>query len=477
MIARELLVGDVIRSSARRTPNRIAASLGEQSVTFGEVDAAADHLASVLRARGVDRGSRVAWWGETSLEVIPLYFSLAHLGGTFVPLNPRYTKDEAIAILDRAEPAIVITDEAHDGDVTLDALFAEPRSSLDLPTPHEDDPHVIFFTSGTTGLPKGVVLSQRTQRLRGNAGHWPVGPTVCMFPQFHMAGWASTLSTWLSGDEMAYVTRPDADNLLEVIHRRRPHTMYAIPAVWRRILDADRSGYDVSSLRRADSGTSLTTPELLAELAEAFPLAQTSIAYGSTEASGVCFLWPEDVARKPYSVGLPAAGVDVRLDDDAQLMARSPYLCSGYFRDPEATAAAFVDGWYLTGEVAEVDDEGYFYIRGRVKDLIRTGGETVAPVEVDQVVQSHPAVADGAVAGVPHADWGEVVVAFVVLRPGRNLDLDELRRHCGNHLASHKHPREIVIVESIPRTGATGQVQRRTLTDLFQNQHGSSQGS
>ena len=180
----------------------------------------------------------------------------------------------------------------------------------------------------------------------------------------------------------------------------------------------------------------------------------------------VCSLWPEDVHRKPGSVGPPAAGSEVRLADDGELWVRNACLFSGYFRDEAATAAAVVDGWYRTGELAEVDDEGYYYIVGRTKDLIRTGGETVAPVEVDQVVQSHPAIVDAAVAGVPDEDWGEVITAFVVVRDGHTFDLVALREHCQGRLAAHKHPRRLVTVDAIPRTGATGQVQRRLLVDM-----------
>jgi acyl-CoA synthetase (AMP-forming)/AMP-acid ligase II len=243
-------------------------------------------------------------------------------------------------------------------------------------------------------------------------------------------------------------------------------TLYAIPAVWRRILEADRSRYDLSSLRCVDTGTSATTPELLRAIADAFPGTTTAIAYGSTEASMVCSLWPEDIHRKPGSVGPPAAGSEVRLADDGELWVRNACLFSGYFRDEAATAAAVVDGWYRTGELAQVDDEGYYYIVGRTKDLIRTGGETVAPVEVDQVVQSHPAVVDAAVAGVPDEDWGEVITAFVVVRDGHIFDLVTLREHCQGRLAAHKHPRRLVTVDAIPRTGATGQVQRRLLVDM-----------
>ena len=462
----QLLLGDVVRNAARRTPGRVAASLDGRLMTYAEADEATDHLTAVLARRGVTRGARVVWWGETTLDAIPLYFALAHLGAVLVPINPRYSPDEAAAVVDRTEPALVVTDDQHAGDAVLTDLLAErPPAVVDLPDVDEDDAHVIFFTSGTTGQPKGVVLSQRTQRLRMQPGPWPVGARVCMFPMFHMAGW-SIVGQWQSGDEIAYVPRADADDLLETVQSRRAHTLYAIPAVWRRILEADRGRYDLSSLRCADTGTSATTPELLRAIADAFPGTTTQINYGSTEASLVCSLWPQDVHRKPGSVGPPAASTQVRLDENGELWARNPCLFTGYFRDDEATAAAVVDGWYRTGELAEVDDEGYYYIVGRTKDLIRTGGETVAPVEVDQAIQSHPGVLDAAVAGVPDEDWGEVITAFVVLRDGHTLDLAALRQHCDGRIAAYKHPRRLVTVGAIPRTGPTGQVQRRRLVDL-----------
>ena len=183
-------------------------------------------------------------------------------------------------------------------------------------------------------------------------------------------------------------------------------------------------------------------------------------------------LWPQDVLRKPGSVGPPGPCVETRLDDNGELWARNPHLFSEYFRDPEATAGALVDGWYRTGELAERDEEGYYYIVGRAKDLIRTGGETVAPVEVDLVIQRHPAIVDAAVAGIPDGDWGEVITAFVVLRDATSMELAELRRHCEGQLAPHKHPRRMVVVDAIPRTGPTGQVQRRHLVEIASARHG-----
>jgi len=459
-----LLVGDVLRAAAARHPNRVAVAMGERERTFQQIAEESQHLAALLISHGVGRGARLAWWADTCLEAIPLYFACAHVGAMFVPLNPRYTDAEGRAVLDFAEPALVLTDKGRCGHETLDRFRNSRADPVTLPFIDEKDPLAMFFTSGTTGQPKGCVLSHRTERLRAGPGSpWPVGPTICTFPQFHMAGWAYLLGTWLSGDRMVLVPRADAESLIDAVQRHRASFMYCIPAVWRRILDADRSRCDLSSLRRADTGTSATSEELLRGIRAAFPHATTSVVYGSTEASMGCTLGPEDIFRKPGSIGPPAPGVQARVDASGEFWLRTPLLFSGYFRDESATRATIVDGWYRTGETARCDEDGYYYLTGRVKDLIRTGGETVAPAEIDAVLQTHPSLADAAVAGMPDDQWGQVLTAFVVLRPGHAIDLAELRRFCQERLAPHKYPRRLVVVEAIPRTGATGQVQRGNL--------------
>jgi acyl-CoA synthetase (AMP-forming)/AMP-acid ligase II len=252
--------------------------------------------------------------------------------------------------------------------------------------------------------------------------------------------------------------------MMDQIERRRVTRFYAIPGVMRRILDSDRSRWDLSSLREVNTGTSATPLDYLEEIAAAFPGTTTSIGYGATEAGGLATLPGEDIARKPGSVGLPTFGIRTRFVE-GELWVQTPAMALGYWRNPEADEA-WVDGWYRTGDIVDRDDEGYLYVVGRVKDLIRTGGEYVAPPEVDTVLQRHPAAADAAVAGVPDVDWGEIIAAFIVLRPGSTLTLEELRAHCDGALASHKHPRQLHIVDSIPRTGPTGQVQRRKLTQV-----------
>ena len=463
----QLLLHDIALTAAGRTPNRVATSQRGEQITFGELADRIQHVAMVLAARGVKHGDRVAWWSETSIHAGPVYYGLASIGAIFVPMNPRFSDEEAKAILDLVDPRLVIHDQAHKGDLEITELLAQRRpSTVDLPEINEYDPEVIFCTSGTTGTPKGCVLSHRCNRLRTSAqAGGGEGAVMSIFPQFHWGGWSFTHSAWYGGDELALVDGGDTTALLEAIHTRRVGRFYAIPAIWRRILEADRSAYDLSCLRQADTGTSATPLDLLHAIHEAFPQTTTKIGYGATEAGGLCTLSYDDIERKPGSVGLPAPGMHVRIVD-GELWVRSPMAFSGYFRNPEATADAVVDGWYRTGDLVERDSEGYISVVGRVKDMIRTGGETVAPPEIDLVLQRHPAVADGAVAGIIDDDWGEVIGAFVVLRPGHQLDLAELRRHCEPNLAAYKHPRRLYVVDAIPRTGPTGQVQRRHLSDI-----------
>ena len=191
--------------------------------------------------------------------------------------------------------------------------------------------------------------------------------------------------------------------------------------------------------------------------------------YGSTEAGPGVQLGDDDLFRKPGSVGVAQPGVEVRLAENGEVAMRSPFLMDGYFDDPAATAEALRDGWYYTGDLGAFDDEDYLSIVGRARDVIRTGGETVAPPEVEAVLGAHPAVGEVAVVGVPDAQWGEVVTAVVVVRAGAEVpDLDALRAFCTGKLAPFKHPRRLAVVDSLPRTAATGQVQRTLIVERLQ---------
>jgi fatty-acyl-CoA synthase len=486
-----LLIGEIIRRNAASFPGCAAASMGETVLTYAELNSAGNALGHALHKAGIRRGDRVACWSDTTLEVLPVFVALAKLGAVFAPLNARLGIDEAREVLPLARACMLIADEAHteaaallarEEGIPLGRIGQGAGPGIDLaaaareidvgeevvtPELSESDPHVIFFTSGSTGRPKGVVLSHRVNWLRGHQGVFVDEPerTVCMFPLFHMAAFTLALAAWQTVGEIVFVASPTAEELLAAVERRRGNRLYCIPGVWARILEADSARYDLSSLKRIDTGTSATPPELLHALKQRFPEATLRVYYGSTEGGAGSALSDRDVLRKPGSVGLPAPGVELRLSDEGEVCVRGELLMDGYFDAPQATRISIIDGWYHTGDRGSLDDEGYLWITGRLRDVLRTGGESVAPGEVEAVLAQHPAVDEVAVVGIPDPQWGEVICAVVVPKAGAELDLEALQKHCEGRLARFKQPRRLELVESLPRTAATGQIQRTLIVE------------
>ena len=494
-----LLIGDVFRRNAADVPDRVAASLEESLLRHGDLDHLGNRMAWTLRDLGVGHGDRVVTWADTCLELLPLFVATSKLGAVFAPVNARLSAGEAAGVVALARPTLLAVDAAHAPDAVRVAEAAgvkhlallqagELPAAIDLrpaalsargddvlePALRETDPHVLFFTSGSTGRPKGVVLSHRANYLRSFQGVFRDVPekTVCMFPLFHMAAFTLALSAWQTRGEIAFVPGATAEAILEAAQRRRANRLYCIPLVWSRILEIPAGRYDLASLRELDTGTQAVPIELVRALKQRFPGTATRIYYGSTEAGSATTLADADVLRKPGSVGLPSPGVDLKIDETGEICVRSAYLSDGYFDDPAATAQALRDGWFHSGDLGELDAEGHLHVTGRKKDLIRTGGESVAPSEVEDALRDHPGVADVAVVGVPDPDWGEVVCAVIVPaagRPGDGVDLASLQRHCRDRLAGFKKPRLLARVDAIPRTAATSQVQRPLLVERLQS--------
>jgi fatty-acyl-CoA synthase len=460
-------------------PEQPAASLDERVLGWRELDRAGNRAAHALRALGVGHRDRVVVWADTALEVLPVFVALAKLGAVFAPLNARLGAAEAAAVAQLARPRLLLTAAARAGDapalaraagVPAHATLALPHTRDDdvtEPALHEDDPHVLFFTSGSTGRPKGVVLSHRANWLRSFQGVFRDEPerSVCMFPLFHMAAFTLALAAWQTRGEIAFVRSPTPEALLAAVERRRANRLYCIPLVWARILAADVGRYDLASLRELDTGTSATPPELIHALKQRFPWTRTRIYYGSTEAGSVATLPDAEVLAKPGSVGRASPGVELRLSEAGEICARSPFLMDGYFDDTDATAAALRDGWYHTGDLGALDADGCLSIVGRMKDVIRTGGESVSPAEVEAALVGCGGVREVAVVGVPDPEWGELVCAVVVPEPGAALTLDGLRAHCEGRIAGFKRPRRLVELAALPRTAATGQIQRALLIE------------
>jgi len=488
-----LLIGDTVADAATLAPQATAATLGDDAVSFGALDTDANRVAHTMVELGVRRGDIVAWWSGSSLRSLAGLLACARLGAVFAPISPQLDTEAAAGVLDYVDPRLVVTDgprrdAAHDMGrtvVTIDTGRPDDLHELALaasPAPadaevHDSDPHILYLTSGSTGRPKGVLVSHRATFMRSAPGAGTFagaihgdGGVLSSFPLYHYGGWHYVIEAWLHRTAVHLVHRADADNLLAAIGRHRPTAMYCIPAVWERVLAVPG---DLGCLRHADTGTSRVADDLIERLRRRSPNATTTVLYGSTEAGPMAALRPWQLDKQRGSVGRPISPGVLTLAADGEILFRGPTLMNSYLRLPDATAAAVQDGWYHSGDLGVRDDDGFVYITGRKREVIRSGGETVAPAEVEAAIRGLPGVADVAVVGLPDERWGEVVCAVVVPEAGAPVpDVTTLRAGLRG-LAGHKHPRRVVAAPAIPRTPATGQVMRSAVRESVLRDDGS----
>jgi fatty-acyl-CoA synthase len=463
---------------SRNTPERVAIDHPGGRTSYGELADLAGRMAAALDERGVARGDRVASLTANSPDHVALLFACARLGIALQPLNWRLAPGELAYQLEDAEPVLLLVGDGQEelaeaaGGALPSATFHELGTAVGRAPDVEvedDDALLLSYTSGTTGKPKGAVLTHANcfwtnlsfDRTSGIAEDDVV---LQVLPQFHSGGWnVQPLLAWWKGATVVLEPTFDAARALRLIEEKRVTTMMGVPATY--LFMAEQPGFataDLSSLRLAVVGGA-PMPESLLEtwLERGVGIVQ---GYGLTEAApNVLCLPQEDAVRKLGFAGKPYPHVDVALRDPesgallegpatGELVVKGPNVFAGYWRNAEATAAAFAEGWLLTGDLAERDDEGYFRIAGRLKDLVISGGENVYPAELEDVLHAHPAVAEAAVVGVPDERWGEACVAFVALRPGADADEDELLAWSRSRLARFKVPKQVRFVDALPRS-------------------------
>jgi len=470
-----VIVGRWLDDRARNTPDRVAVDFDGRLVTYRELAAGADAYAAAFADAGLARGDRVATLTGNTPEHVMALFACATLGLILLPLSWRLTAPELRYQLDDAEPSLfLVENEYRDLAEATGSRFgafepeshSRPRTKYANETVAESDPLLLVYTSGTTGKPKGALLTHANcfwTNVSFDATTGVHGDDVVLqvLPQFHVGGWnVQPLLAWLKGATVVLERQFDAGRVLDLIERKRVTTMMGVPPIYLFLAQHPRfAEADLSSLDRAVVGGA-PMPEALLETWAARGTAIVQ-GYGLTEAApNVLCLPPEDAVRKLGYAGKPYPFVDVRLSAEQELQVRGPNVFAGYWRNEEATTAAFTeDGWLRTGDVAEADDEGFYRIKGRLKDMYISGGENVYPAEVEAVLHEHPQVHDAAVVGVPDERWGECGAAFVV---ADGVTEEELLEWCRARLARFKVPASIRFVEEIPRN-SLGKIQKQSL--------------
>ncbi|RZS61564.1 long-chain-fatty-acid--CoA ligase [Xylanimonas ulmi] len=479
-----------------------------QTTTWAQLHERVGALADALARRGVSFGDRVALVMGNRPQFLEAILAINRLGAIAVPLNFRLAAGEVAFAVADSGAAVVFVDAIGRAAVvgadlpervrlvvvaadpgageSYDALLeerGEPCPAIDVP---EDSPALIMYTSGTTGRPKGAVLTHLNLQAQAGTvtramrlGDADQEVNLIALPLFHIGALGSVVGTILIGGAVVIMpTAPfRAAALLDVLESEGVTAVFLVPTQWQAVCaDPTVADRDLSRLRMACWGAAPASDALLRQMAATFPDARNVALFGQTEMSPVtCVLDGADAIRKLGSVGKPVATVTARVVDAemndveqgqvGEIVYRGPGLMAEYWNMPEATSEAFAGGWFHSGDLVRVDEEGYFYVVDRVKDMIISGGENIYCAEVENALSNHPQIAEVSVVGVPHPVWGETPVAYVALRdPNEPLDLESLREWATSSLARYKLPTRLELITELPRN-ASGKVRKDVLRE------------
>jgi long-chain acyl-CoA synthetase len=485
-----------LTQTASRHAGRVAVRVDNAAMTYRALDEASARVAGLLHGRGLEPGDRVAIMMPNVAEVPVLYYGVLRAGGVVVPMNPLlkvrevayYLADSGAGLIfawhafenearggaEQAGAELIVVDEAGFPELLASAAPDDHVAERD-----DGDTAVILYTSGTTGQPKGAELTHgnlisNTEVARADIVR--AGPDDVIFgglPLFHVFGQTVALNVAVAaGACLTLLPRFDAGHALQIIAGHGVTVFEGVPTMYVALLhQPDRAGYRTPALRTCISGGAALPVEVLRGFEEAFGVPVLE-GYGLSETSPVASFNHPGRERKPGSIGTPIRNVQMRVVDAedhavpqgevGEIVIRGPNVMKGYWHRPDATAEAVRGGWFHTGDLARTDEDGYFYIVDRKKDLIIRGGYNVYPREVEEVLYEHPAVAEAAVIGLPHPALGEEVGAAVALKPGAAVSAEDLRDYVKGQVAAYKYPRHVWIVDALPK-GPTGKIQKRDI--------------
>jgi long-chain acyl-CoA synthetase len=491
-----LNLASIVAESAAEVPDLPAIRLGEAELSYAALDELSARMATLLTEKGLRPGDRVGVMLPNVPQFPIAYYGVLRAGGVVVPMNVLLKRREIAFYLEDSGAKLLLAwhgfaAEAEGGaaDAGVDLIEVEPESFAALlaerePAPGladtaEDDTAVILYTSGTTGKPKGAELTHANLYRNADVSSRTtseIGAGDVVFgglPLFHSFGQTVSMNASLMvGACLTLVPKFDPGEALETMQRDRVTHFYGVPTMYGALLHhPERESYDTSSLRTCITGGASMPVEVLRGFEEAFG-AIVLEGYGLSETSPVSSSNHPDRERKPGSIGTPLEGVEMKVFDEddnevaqgevGEIVIRGHNIMKGYWQRPAATAEAMRGGWFHSGDMAKVDEEGYFYIVDRKKDLIIRGGYNVYPREVEEVLYEHPRIREAAVIGVPHDQWGEEIGAAVVLHEGEELGPDEVSAYVKERIAAYKYPRLVWFLDELPK-GPTGKILKREI--------------
>src|ERR671918_45447 len=497
-----LLMGDGLRRNACKFTVKVAAKDRFREITYGELNSRVNQLAHGLLRIGVRKGDALALSVGNRIEHLEILFATAKIGALAIPLDIQWKALELGSVLSALKPKFLILQENGarefeqakelkdlsflqavllSSDLTYSGLLNGQSTVEPDVQVREDDPFAVLLTSGTTGFPKGCLATHRTFVFHciNNAIEKGLGvhdKALLSSPIYFNAGRSFTLGIIYFGGTVILHERFEAEEVLKTIEQEKVTYMGAVPTMCERMLHVlDSHEYDTNSLRCLAVTGGKVHPSVLERLKRKLT-PNIYRTYASTDSGQMAISKPRDMDTKPDSAGRPVWCVELRIVDDSgapvrvrevgEVICQSPLATHGYYKNPEATSASFRDGWFYTGDLGFFDEEGFLFVVGRKKDMVKSGGISLYPLEIESVIYSHPEVVEAAVIGVPDPQWGEAVKAVGGLRPQSALRAEDLIIFCKERLSAYKVPKSVEFRASLPHT-EIGKVNKVKLREMM----------